>query len=692
MSDIAAQTATDGPFAAEWTTPFGLPPFDAIRPEHFRPAFDRVLAAHKATIDAIAADPAPPGFENTIGALERSWTDLSRVSSVFHVLTGAHTNDALEAVDLEISPLLARHYSDVYQHEGLFRRVAALAEAGASPGLDAEQARVLERYHKAFVRAGAALAPKARARLAAIGERLALIGTQFGQHVLADEKAYALVLDGEDDLVGLPDFVRSAARAEAEERGLPGKHVITLSRSSIEPFLRFSTRRDLREQAFRAWAARGDGNGRTDNKALIAEMVALRQERARLLGFATHAHFRLDDAMAKTPEAARAMLDAVWGPARASALAERDALQEIAREEGMNIALAPWDWRFYAEKLRKARYAIDESEIKPYFQLDRMIEAAFDVAGRLFGVTFHPVAGAPVWHPDVRVWEVRGRDGHHVGLFLGDYFARPSKRSGAWMTSLRNQERLGGEIAPIIINVMNFSKAEAGAPALLSFDDARTLFHEFGHALHGLLSDVTYPLLSGTRVATDFVELPSQLYEHWLEQPEVLAQFAVHHRTGAPMPRDLLDKLLAARNFDQGFATVEYLSSAIVDLDFHTRPDEVGDVAAFERAALERIGMPSEIIMRHRSPHFLHIFTGGGYAAAYYSYMWSEMLDADSFAAFKETGDIFDPATAQRLHDYVYAAGNKRDPAEAYRLFRGAMPKVDAVLAKRGLGVGGVSV
>lgn len=675
----------DNPLLTAWKTPFELPPFGVLAPEHFRPAFERVLRDHRARVEEIARSADPPTFDNTIAALERSWTDLARVSSVFHVLTGAHTNDALEAIDLEVSPVLARHHSDVYLHERLFQRIAKLIEQKPAIGLDAEQARVLERYHTAFVRAGAALAPEQRERLAVIGERLAVLGTQFGQNVQADEKGYALVLDGEGDLAGLPDFVRAAARAAGAEHGFAGKHVITLARSSIEPFLRFSTRRDLREQAFRAWAARGDNGGRTDNKALIAEMVALRQERARLLGFATHAHFRLDDAMAKTPEAARAMLDAVWGPARASALAERDALQEIARNEGTNIALAPWDWRFYSEKLRKARYAIDEAEIKPYLQLDRMIDAAFDVAGRLFGITFHPVADAPTWHPDVRVWEVRARDGRHVGLFLGDYFARASKRSGAWMTSLRNQERLAGVTAPIIINVMNFSKAEGGTPALLSFDDARTLFHEFGHALHGLLSDVTYPLISGTRVATDFVELPSQLYEHWLEQPEVLARFAVHHETGEPMPRELLDKLLAARNFDQGFATVEYLSSAMVDLDFHMHAEHISDVAAFEREALDRIGMPSEIVMRHRSPHFLHIFTGGGYAAAYYSYMWSEMLDADGFAAFRAAGDIFDPATAKRLHDYIYSAGNRRDPAEAYRLFRGAMPKVDAVLAKRGL-------
>ena len=686
MSEATTDQATENPLLSHWDTPFGLPPFDRIRPEHFRPAFDRALAAHRAAVEAIAADPAPASFDNTVAALERSWQELSRVSATFHLLTGAHTNDALEAVDLEVSPRLARHHSEVFQHEKLFRRIDALYARRESLGLDAEQQRVLERYHTAFVRAGAALAPQARDRLAAINERLALLGTTFGQNVLADEKSFVLVLEGEDDLAGLPDFVREAARAAAEERGLAGQHVITLARSSIEPFLQFSARRDLREKAFRAFVARGDNGGATDNKALVAEMVALREERARLLGFASHAHFRLAEAMAKTPEAARAMLDAVWAPARAHALRHRDELQALMTAEGVNAALAAWDWRYYAEKLRKARYDLDEAEIKPYLQLDRLIEAAFYTAGRLFGLSFTPLAGVPVYHPDVRVWEVRGADGRHVGIFIGDYFARPSKRSGAWMTSLRAQEKLSGEIAPVVVNVMNFSKAAPGEPALLSFDDARTLFHEFGHALHGLMSDVTYPLISGTAVATDFVELPSQLYEHWLERPEVLGRFAVHYKTGEPIPQRLLDRLLTARHFDQDFATVEYVASAIVDLDFHTaEAREAADPAAFERRTLERIGMPAEIVMRHRTPHFLHAFSGEGYAAAYYSYMWSEMLDADAFAAFEEAGDVFDPSTAQRLRDYIYAAGNRRDPAEAYRLFRGALPKVDAVLKKRGL-------
>jgi peptidyl-dipeptidase Dcp len=552
-------------------------------------------------------------------------------------------------------------------------------------GLSAEQRRVLERYHVTARRAGAALDAAAKERLAEIVERIATLTTAFSQNVLADEQAYALTVQDEAEFAGLPDFMREAMRSEAQERGLDG-HVVTLSRSSVEPFLQFAQRRDLREKVFRAFASRGDNGGATDNKAIIAELIRLRAERARLLGYADFAHYRLDDAMAKTPAAVRGLLDTVWSRARKRALADRDAMQALVREEGGNFALAAWDWRYYAEKLRQRRCDFDAAAIKPYLSLERMIEAAFYTAERLFGVTFVPRTDVPVWHPDVRVWEVRGAGGDKVGLFFGDYFARTSKQSGAWMTSLRDQEKLAGDIRPLIANVCNFAKAAEGEPTLLGFDDARTLFHEFGHALHGLLSAVTYPMISGTSVATDFVELPSQLYEHWLEQPQVLRRFARHYQTGEPMPEDLLQRLVAARNFDQGFATVEYVASAIVDLDFHSLPSpETIDPAAFESEALARIGMPEEIAMRHRPPHFAHIFAGGGYAAAYYSYMWSEVLDADAFAAFQETGDIFDPATAKRLHETIYAAGGSRDPAEAYKAFRGRLPSADALLAKRGL-------
>jgi peptidyl-dipeptidase Dcp len=681
---MTADSDTKNPLLADWTGPFGLPPLGAIAPEHFRPAFDRALVRHRAEIDAIAGEPAAPSFGNTIEALERAGRDLDRVSNVFFVLAGADTSDAIEAVERDISPLLARHSNILYLDQALYARIAELHRQRDSLGLPPEQARVLDRYHTRFVRAGAALDKPAQDRLAAINERLASLGTQFGQNVLADEKAYALMLE-ETDLAGLPDFARAAARAAAEERDAPGQYAVTLARSSCESFLQFSSRRDLREKVFQAWIKRGENGGTTDNRALIAEMVALRAERAKLLGFETFADYRLDDQMAKTPAAARKLLDEVWGRGRAKAKAERDALQAMIAQEGGNFALAPHDWRYYTEKLRKTKFDLDEAEIKPYFQLDKMIEAAFETARRLFGLTFTPAA-VPLYHPDARAWEVKDKSGAHVGLFIGDYFARASKHSGAWMTSLRDQEKLIGDVRPVILNVCNFSKPAAGEPALLSFDDARTLFHEFGHGLHGLLSNVTYPLLAGTGVSSDFVELPSQLYEHWLEVPEILQKYARHARTNEPMPKALLDRLLATRTFNQGFSTVEYTACALLDLDIHALPGSAKlDVSQFERDNLQRITMPPEIVMRHRLPHFQHLFSGGGYAAGYYSYMWSEVLDADAFEAFQETGNAFDPATAKRLRDYIYSAGNLRDPAEAYKAFRGRLPAVDALLKKRGL-------
>ncbi len=672
------------PLLADWNSPFGLPPFDAFKPDQFRPAFDAALERHRAEINAIAADAAAPTFANTIEALERGGRVLDRVASIFWVLAGADTSDAIEDVERDVSPLLARHNNAFYLNRALYARIADLYARRDGLGLTPEQARVLERYHTRFVRAGGALAKPAQDMLAAINEKLASLGTQFGQNVLADEKGYALILD-EADLDGLPDFARAGARAAAEERGHAGKYAFTLSRSSVEPFLQFSARRDLREKIFNAWIKRGENGGKTDNRAIVKEMVALRAERAKLLGFDTFADYRLADQMAKTPSAARELLENVWTRARAKALAERDAMQKIITGEGGNFALEPWDWRYYAEQRRKAEFDLDEAEIKPYFQLDKMIEAAFETARRLFGLTFTP-ADVPLYHSDARAWQVKDAEGKEVALFIGDYYARGSKHSGAWMTSLRDQEKLIGDIRPIILNVCNFSKPASGEPALLSFDDARTLFHEFGHALHGMLSNVTYPLLSGTSVPSDFVELPSQLYEHWLEVPEILRNYAHHCRTGEPMPQALLDRLLATRTYGQGFATVEYTSCALVDLDIHTLPKpETLNVTEFERRDLERIHMPAEIVMRHRLPHFQHLFSGGGYAAGYYSYMWSEVLDADAFEAFEETGNAFDPATAKKLRDFIYSAGNLRDPAEAYKAFRGRLPAVDALLKKRGL-------
>lgn len=688
----AADSQTSGsnplpnPLLEAWDTPFGIPPFAMIGPEHYSPAFDAAFAEHKAEIAAIAADPAPATFANTIVALERSGRSLRRVASVFFNLTHADTNDALQAVERDVSPLFARHDSDIRLNDALFARIDALYQKRETLGLDAEQMRVLERHHMEFRRAGAGLAPEVKARLAAISERLAVLGTQFSQNVLADEKAFTLVLDEGDDLEGLPDWLVAEAAATAQARGFPGKYVITLARASVEPFLAMSARRDLREKAWRAWVLRGESGGATDNRAITAEMLRLRNERAKLLGYESFAHFRLADTMAKTPATAQELLEKVWVPARARALGEEAALQEEIAREGLNVTLAPWDWRYYAERRRKAEFDLDESEIKPYLQLDKMIEAVFFTAQQLFGLSFTERFDLNLYHKDVRAFDVTGPDGAPVALFIGDYYARPSKRGGAWMNDYRAQEKLDGIVLPIIVNVLNFVKPAEGEACLLSFDDARTLFHEFGHALHGLLSDVTYPLLSGTNVAHDFVEFPSQLYEHWLEQREILRRFALHYRSGQPMPDALLDRLLAARQFNQGFATVEYTASALVDLALHCEaPQGDFDIVDVEKALLAKLGMPEGIAMRHRTPHFNHVFSSDSYAAGYYAYLWSEVLDADGFDAFTEAGDIFAPEVAQKLKQHVYAAGNLTEAEAAYLGFRGRLPSTEPLLKKRGL-------
>ncbi|MGI9385076.1 MAG: M3 family metallopeptidase [Methyloligellaceae bacterium] len=675
----------DNPLLAEWKTPHEMPPFADIRPEHFQPAFEAALTAHDDEIAAIAGDTGAATLENTIAALEQSGRTLRKVSSTFFNLVSADTSPELQEIERDIAPRLAKHQSDIYLNEALYARVAALVAQRDALDLNDEQARVLERYAVRFERAGARLDAAGKARMAEIGQRLAELSTQFAQNVLADESGFRLVLEGEADLAGLPDFLRAAAAQTAADLGLSGQHVITLARSSIDPFLQFSERRDLREQAFKAWTSRGANGGETDNRALIAETVALRTERARLLGFETFAGFKLDDTMAKTPEAVRDLLMQVWAPGIDRAARERDALQAMVRSEGGNFDVAAWDWRYYSEKVRKAEHDLDTAEIKPYFQLERMIDAVFDTANRLFGLGFEERDDVPTYHPDVRVWEVSRRDGSLIGLFCGDYFARPSKQGGAWMSAFRSQQKLAGDITPIIVNVTNFVKGAPGEPTLLSFEDARTLFHEFGHGLHGLLSDLTYPTLAGTSVSGDFVELPSQLYAQWLMRPEVLRRFAVHADTGAPMPEELLDRIIAAQTFNQGFATVEYVSSSLVDLELHSNDaDEPVDADRFEAATLAQIGMPPEITMRHRLPHFLHLFNHG-YAAGYYSYLWSEVMDADAFSAFEEAGDVYDRDTAQRLHDFIYSAGNLRDPADAYIGFRGKPPTIDALLEKRGL-------
>jgi peptidyl-dipeptidase Dcp len=682
-------SATDrNPLLAKWATPFELPPFEAIEPRHFLPAFEAALARHNAEIAKIAGRPAKPTFKNTVEALERAGRTLDRVASVFWNLVGADTNDRLQAIERDIAPRLAAHWNAITSNEPLFARIDALHAKRDNLKLNGEQLRVLERTHLAFVRAGAKLAADGKKRMGKVKERLATLATRFSQNVLADERAYVLPLETEADLAGLPAFLIDAAAKAAEERGARARHVITLSRSLIEPFLTFSDRRDLREQAFKAWVRRGENGGDTDNRGLVKEILALRQEQAKLLGYDSYAAYKLDDSMAKRPEAVRVLMNTVWGPAKAKAKAELGKLQALAAAEGANITIEPWDWRYYAEKVRQKEFALDEAQIKPYLPLERIIAAAFATAGRLFGLSFREVKDVPTYHPDVRAFEVTDGQGRHVGLFLGDYYARASKRSGAWMSAYRSQQRLDGDIRPVIVNVTNFAKAAGDAPTLLSMDDAHTLFHEFGHGLHGLLSDVTYPSLAGTAVTRDFVELPSQLYEHWIDTSQVLAEFARHHSTGQPMPAAMIEKLRKARTFNQGFATVEFLASAIVDLEFHSRDMGAGaDPMATEAATLARIGMPSEIVMRHRTPHFNHIFAGG-YSAGYYSYLWSEVLDADAFAAFEEAGDIFDAETAERLKRFVYAAGGSRKEEDAYLAFRGRMPSVDGLLRKRGLVAG----
>jgi peptidyl-dipeptidase Dcp len=672
---------TDNPFFETWTTPFELPPFERINPAHFPPAFERGMAEQAAEIAAMAGLESLPDFANTIDALERSGRLLRRVSRVFNNLDSSATNEALQAIDRDYAPKLAAHQMRIALDPGLFARIDALYQKRDQLALGPDQRRVLERHHLRLVRSGARLGPEQKARMSAISQRLATLHTLFGQNVLHDEDEWQLVLD-EAELGGLPDFARAAAATAATERGLDGKYAITLARASVEPFLAFSAHRELRQAAYTAWAARGTHAGAHDNAPLIGEIMALRAEQARLLGYPSYAAYRLDDTMAKTPDAADRLLRQVWEPAKHRAAEECADLAAAALADGLNQAIEPWDWRYYAEKVRQQKYALDEAAVKPYFVLENMVQAAFDTAGRLFGLRFVARPDCATYHPDVRAFEVRDASGRAIGLFLHDNIARAGKRSGAWMSSYREQESLDGEVLPVIVNNNNFSK---GDPTLLSFDDAKTLFHEFGHGLHGLLSRVRYPSQSGTAVRRDFVEFPSQVFEHWLSVPETLRRYARHYRTGEALPEALLERLLAARNFNQGFATVEYAACALLDLDLHTHSDPAGlDIARFESEFLARIDMPPEIGLRHRPAHFQHLFAGSGYAAGYYAYLWAEVLDADGFAAFTEAGDPFDPVLAARLKA-IYSAGDTEDPMTLYRAFRGREPEIAPLLAQRGL-------
>ena len=675
---------SQNPLLTNGAGPFELPPFELIEARHFKPALEAAFRSHKIEIEKIAANTAKPTFANTIVAIEKSGRLLSRVASVFSNLEATDSTPELQDISRDMAPKFAAHETRILLDKRLFQRIDQLYERRTSLKLSTEDQRVLERHHLAFVRAGARLTSSAKSRVKEINARLAGLVTQFMQNVLKDEQSWRMVLDGERDLAGLPNTLKESAIRAGVDGGRPGKAIVTLARSSVEGFLTYSNRRDLREQAFKAWIARGANGGDTDNRQIVAEVVALRDEYARLLGYKSFADFSLQDTMAKNTDTVSDLLQSVWSKAVQRANEERASLADVSRSAGENFEIAPWDWRYYSEKVRKAKFDIDESELRAYLSLDNMIAAAFDCATRLFGLEFKARDDLPRYHAEVRTWEVVDRKGDHVGIFYGDYFARPSKRSGAWMSSFRDQHGLGKGERPVIINVLNFSKGADGCPTLLSFDDARTLFHEFGHGLHGLLSNVTYPSISGTSVSRDFVELPSQLYEHWLTTDDVMQRYALHYQTGKQIPRSLLDKLNAARNFNQGFATVEYTASALVDMALYTaKIENVADIEAFERQTLAAIGMPPEIVMRHRLPHFMHIISG--YAAGYYSYLWSEVMDADAFAAFEEAGNVFDPATAAKLHKFIYSAGNTRDPHQAYVAFRGRPPKIDGLLKKRGL-------
>jgi peptidyl-dipeptidase Dcp len=677
-------TQAINPLLQDWNTPYGLPPFDLVKAEHFVPAFEVALPAHLAEIDAIASQSAAPDFANTLAAFDASGRLNSRISLLFENLTASETSPALQAVEVELAPRLAAHRNAIYLHADLFARIAALHERRAELDLDPEQLRLLERVHLDFVRAGANLPPQSRARYSALTERLAALSTEFTQNVLADESGFALLLEDEAALAGLPEFLRAAARSAAQQRGLPeNSHVITLSPSLAEPFLTFSDRRDLRQAVWQGRVARGAHAGAHDNRPVAAEIMALRQEQAQLHGYPTYADYQLIDRMAGKPEAVSALLGKVWEPAKAKAADDRAALTEMARSLGQPTPIAAWDWRYLAEKVRQARYDLDDAELKPYFALENMIKAMFDCAQRLFGLSFVEQHGIALHHADARLWEVRNRDNVLIGLFIGDNYARASKRSGAWMHIFRSQSGHDGGTLPVVINNNNFAKADV---TLLSFDDVRTLFHEFGHGLHGLLSQVKYERLAGTQVLQDYVELPSQIFENWAEEEVVLQRHARHYQSGAAIPPALLEKLKRARQFDQAWATIMYAGPALIDMALHSLPNgSAVDIAAFEAQQCELLGVPQDIGQRHYLSHFQHLFSGADYAAGYYVYMWAEVLDADAYEAFVEAGDPFEPKIAERLRRYIYSSGNKQDPALAFRAFRGRDPKVEPMLAKRGL-------
>ena len=674
----------ENPLVPKWTGPYGgVPPFDKVKVADFKPALETAMAAQLAEVDAIANDPSPPTFANTIEALEKSGRMLDRAGTIYGVFSSTMRTPDFQEVEREMEPRLAAFRDKVVQNENLFRRIAAVYEARERSGLDAEQKRLVWLRYQEFARSGAKLDALAKKKLSEINQRLATLYTEFSQNVLADENT-ALILEAESDLAGLPQSLRDAAAEAAKDRGQAGKWAILNTRSSVEPFLTYSERRDLRKKVWQAFVSRGDNGNERDNKKIIAEIVKLRGERARLLGYPSHAHWRLEMSMAKTPERATELMEAVWKPAVDRVAEEVADMQAVADKEGAGIDIEPWDYRYYAEKVRKAKYDVDDNEVMPYLQLEKLREAMFWVAGELLDLHFTPVSDVPVYHPDVRVWEVKDGAGRHVALFYFDPYARPHKSSGAWMNAYRNQERFEREVTTIVSNNSNFVKGKPGEPILVSWDDAVTLFHEFGHALHGISSSVRYPSLSGTNVDRDYVEFPSQLLEHWLATPEVLNKYARHCKTGEPIPQELVRKIERASKFNKGFENVEYLSSALVDMRMHLDPDKVGDLSEFERGTLTALGMPKEMVMRHRLPHFGHLFSGDAYSAGYYSYLWADTLSADAFEAFTEAGSPYDKTVAKKLREHVFSTGNSVDPAESYRAFRGRDAGIEALMRRRG--------
>ena len=679
-------TADENPLLADWEGPYGgVPPFDRVQIPLFKPALEAAMAERSGEVQRIAGESAPPTFENTIVALERSGRSIDRVETLYGVWGATMASPEYQAVQREMAPKLAASYDEITQNEALFKRVEAVYNSPAKAKLTPEQQRLTWVYYTTFVRGGARLSPEAKKRVSQINQQLSGLYTKFGQNVLAEETDQFIVLKSEEELAGLPQSLRDAAAAAAETKKQPGTWVIMNTRSSIDPFLTYSNRRDLREKAWRMFVNRGDNGGEHDNNAIITEILQLRAERAKLLGYPTHAHWRLENTMAKTPERAMELMEAVWKPAVTRVHEEVRDMQALADKEGAKIKIEPWDYRYFMEKVRKAKFDLDQNEIKPYLQLEKLREGIFWVAGELFNFNFAPLTNVPVAHPDIRVWEVTDKTTKkHIGLWYFDPYARAGKRSGAWMNAYRTQERVNGDITTIVSNNANFVKGKPGEPVLISWDDATTMFHEFGHALHGLNSNVTYPSLSGTAVPRDYVEFPSQLLEHWLSTPEVLQRFALHYQTGKPIPQELVDKIKRSATFNQGFATVEYLSAALVDMKLHLAGDRKIDPDVFERETLAQLGMPKEIVMRHRTPQFLHVFSGDGYSAGYYSYLWSDVITADAFGAFMEGKGPYDKAVAERLRKNIFSVGNTIDPAEAYRAFRGRDPKIDALMQKRG--------